>query len=1055
MMSPDETAVYLGGFPDGSTAVFQRDASSGTLTYRETLRLGGVQHENPVLATAAGGLAQIETRVAEIGSIVATPTDAADSQRIDDLLEAIDQIARSTSYEDVALLDGGFGLTVADVDDSLIHDLRVYQADFGNGSPIDVRVEVVQSPTRAMLFHEGDRVTDETVLEIGSTTGHDYAVFAADTTIDQIAATFNPMVDSTGVEVVVENDGTRLAFYSTAYGDGSFVSVKPLAGLFMTTDSQGNKADLDYGLPADVRINGIPTATDAFDVTLTTPELDVNFTLDESVSNNTESAFVVTGGGLRHLIGSQRDPRQQTRLGIPRFAASHLGGDVGRLSQLHSSTIGALSNGAATARAIVDQAMWDIQRVATRLDVLAHGASAASVALPSQTPLSPACFTGHSERTTPVLATADEGLARILAMLSEVQNVVSETIDAGWFGASVDPGSLWPDPSTLNARQIALGQLRIDMLLQAIDRLATFTAIGDTVPLDGSLQLTATGDIEDRIHDLVIGHANVDGPDPLEVTVEITGQPQRAELFYPFDRTPDRLWMQIGGADGYVGFTFAANTSNEDIVETINLISERRGVEAVLVEGANATNPGGTGGMIFRSTEYGSDAFVSVEVVYATFPLTDADGNEATFSRGADTVASINGRAAVSDGLQIAVNDPQLGLSLTLDEAVPSGTTIHFSIAPGGTRLDPSPGTAAVATAATGIMDARCAALGGLRGTLAELRFNGPKALTEDVLGGLHVVSEAISSPTRQRGRLAAMESWPLLDASHVVGRLVFYNSSAFDGHDPAANTRDDAAIASDKVALLPGQTATFANYTSYSRGINGIMVDVAHPAWTIGAGDFVFKVGNDNNPTAWDDAPPPSSITVRPDEGDGGSDRITLIWPDGAIQKEWLQVTVLATENTGLAEPDVFYFGNAIGEAGNSALGAIVNTTDEIAARNFQHGPINLAAIDDPYDYNRDGLVNSTDRSIARQHQTGPIMALRLIRAPDGEAEAAAATILSAAVFADATVGGAVEQESSRAETPPSALDWLYEAQRQDGPSRTPTPLDEVIDKLLATYDP
>jgi hypothetical protein len=44
---------------------------------------------------------------------------------------------------------------------------------------------------------------------------------------------------------------------------------------------------------------------------------------------------------------------------------------------------------------------------------------------------------------------------------------------------------------------------------------------------------------------------------------------------------------------------------------------------------------------------------------------------------------------------------------------------------------------------------------------------------------------------------------------------------------NPAANDFDDGAIATDKVALPPGQTGTFANYTSYPRGINGIMVDI------------------------------------------------------------------------------------------------------------------------------------------------------------------------------------------------------------------------------------
>ncbi|MCK4275430.1 MAG: hypothetical protein KAX78_02885, partial [Phycisphaerae bacterium] len=56
--------------------------------------------------------------------------------------------------------------------------------------------------------------------------------------------------------------------------------------------------------------------------------------------------------------------------------------------------------------------------------------------------------------------------------------------------------------------------------------------------------------------------------------------------------------------------------------------------------------------------------------------------------------------------------------------------------------------------------------------------------------------------------------------SAEVLGRYVFYNNSALDGLDPAANAADDGAIATDKTALLGGSTAAFANYTSYSRGI-------------------------------------------------------------------------------------------------------------------------------------------------------------------------------------------------------------------------------------------
>ena len=127
------------------------------------------------------------------------------------------------------------------------------------------------------------------------------------------------------------------------------------------------------------------------------------------------------------------------------------------------------------------------------------------------------------------------------------------------------------------------------------------------------------------------------------------------------------------------------------------------------------------------------------------------------------------------------------------------------------------------------------------------------------------------------------------------------YNQSQFDGNDATPNASDDGAMAIDKSALLPGSNASFANYTSYSCGINGLMLDIADLTGTPTAADFILKVGNDNTPSGWVPAPAPISITVRPGAGVNGSSRVTLIWANNAIQKQWLQVTVKATAATGL----------------------------------------------------------------------------------------------------------------------------------------------------------
>jgi hypothetical protein len=218
-----------------------------------------------------------------------------------------------------------------------------------------------------------------------------------------------------------------------------------------------------------------------------------------------------------------------------------------------------------------------------------------------------------------------------------------------------------------------------------------------------------------------------------------------------------------------------------------------------------------------------------------------------------------------------------------------------------------------------------------------------------------------------------------------VVGRYVFYNNSAFDGNDPAASAADDAAIATDKEALLPGEMASFANYTSYARGINGVMIDVDGLAGTPTAADFAFHVGNDSNPAGWTEVTDPGiAVSVRPGAGAGGSDRVTIILPDNLVEGQWLEVQMLATANTGLDSPDVFYFGNAIGETGNSPADAKVTPTDVVRVRDNPHTlGQDPAGVDSAYDFDRDQTVGPTDEVLARDNGTNSMTALQLITVP------------------------------------------------------------------------
>jgi len=228
-----------------------------------------------------------------------------------------------------------------------------------------------------------------------------------------------------------------------------------------------------------------------------------------------------------------------------------------------------------------------------------------------------------------------------------------------------------------------------------------------------------------------------------------------------------------------------------------------------------------------------------------------------------------------------------------------------------------------------------------------------------------------------------------------VAGRHIFYNNSWYDWNDTNGNLHDNEAIDPSKHALLPdGTLSDSSNITSYSRGINGIMIDLAglHPDIT--ADDFIFRVGATNDPGSWASAPAPASIQVYAGQGVGGADRVVITWPDGVIKNTYLQVVALANEDTGLAEPDVFFFGNRVGDSFSTQPPAafVTSAADELVARNAT--PKSNLDVSNPFDFDKSRTISSADMLIARNN---PGVLPRIQIAPPAEA----APLVAAVPFA------------------------------------------------------
>jgi ELWxxDGT repeat protein len=210
-----------------------------------------------------------------------------------------------------------------------------------------------------------------------------------------------------------------------------------------------------------------------------------------------------------------------------------------------------------------------------------------------------------------------------------------------------------------------------------------------------------------------------------------------------------------------------------------------------------------------------------------------------------------------------------------------------------------------------------------------------------------------------------------------VVNRQVFYNNASgfgTSGVNNAPTVNPVNAIDPTKQALLPGfQTTTTTNFTNYSRGLNGIVVDLNSPGNLSGIGpsSFQFAIWNSFSDGTPNFVPinPVVSVSTFAAGGTAGSDRIKLVFADRAIENAWLRITVLANVNTGLNSNDVFYFGNARFDVTPTspfpAQQIAINAFDVNGIRSQLL--MNTGVVANVFDVDRNGVVNAFDVNAAR----------------------------------------------------------------------------------------
>lgn len=371
----------------------------------------------------------------------------------------------------------------------------------------------------------------------------------------------------------------------------------------------------------------------------------------------------------------------------------------------------------------------------------------------------------NTERANQLIATADSALGQISNLLNDIRGLVIEAANTG----------------VLSDEQIAANQLQVDSSLEAIDRIAQVTTFQGRKLLDGSLdfQFTYTAGGA-TVEDLNIDQANLGTAGSVAVDIQISAAATQAQITNAALPLADSLVVKISGQKGSEVFTFELGATVTQIVDAVNLVSDATGVEA--------TDNAGT--LELDSVDYGSAAFVDVEVIEEGALGTFEAGLSATRVEGTDIVATVNGVTANGAGNTLSINTSTLDLSVTVSDG--SVAAVGFTIDGGGALFQLGPNVVSNQQARIGIRSVNTGVLGGGDGRLYELRSGNAADLATDARTGTLIVDASINKITSLRGRLGAFQRTTLetniASLSDTITNLTDAESSIRDA-DFAAET--------------------------------------------------------------------------------------------------------------------------------------------------------------------------------------------------------------------------------------------------------------------------
>jgi flagellin len=324
------------------------------------------QRAKSILGVADGALTEVSNLLSEIEKLAASSTSSgglsaaeisANQAQIDNAINSIDRIIRTTTFNGKTLLDGQQSIRATATDATKVSDVRVYSRPSSSSSQtLAVQVLTAGAVASATLTTVSAGSLDAAEFSITGKLGSATIAVSDTDTFTEIRDRIIAAAADTGVSASIS--GSELHLQSRDFGTASFVSAT-----FISGDTDFSNISYTTGTDASVTVNGATAFVDGLRVSFNTGGTSGEFTLT-STGNVAGSAgnLSITGGGSTFQLGTESNT--QSTIGVNALFSQNLGNStLGYLNTLKSGGTNSLSSNANNAVAISKAA---INQVATQ-----------------------------------------------------------------------------------------------------------------------------------------------------------------------------------------------------------------------------------------------------------------------------------------------------------------------------------------------------------------------------------------------------------------------------------------------------------------------------------------------------------------------------------------------------------------------------------------------------------------------------------------------------------------------------------------------------------------